>query len=150
MTPGQQLAVKNSNISASPVVVSDVLNFDSWYHLAITWTDVDEEGSTLLDSIMSVYLNGEIISEDSDVKLSTFNLLNVGNYSDSGGQIANQFDGQMYDLQFYSDRLGDADITELYQNPGVAVPELSNSALLLGLVLSIYFVGHRRFQPVVV
>ena len=151
----KQLAVKNAHTSSGAFAVSEVLTENSWHHLAITWVHTDDplivnDGVTSPNTTMSVYLNGVNLSEDSLVAHGAFNLLNVGNYSDSGGQIANQFDGQMYDLQFYSDRLAGDDITELYQNPGFAFPELSNSALLLGLVLSIYFIGRRRFQPVVV
>ncbi|WP_136063396.1 sulfatase-like hydrolase/transferase [Pontiella sulfatireligans] len=84
-----------------------------WIHVVLTW-DASE-------SLISYYVNGTMVaSKRVDQPVQSPPLL-VGNHGFA--DAANQYDGLLYDLQFYSGVLDALEVAELHKNPGsVATP----------------------------
>lgn len=84
-----------------------------WTHIAVTWNDIN--GSTVLyvDGIASGTVSfppGTIIP--TGVRIGGFNL------ADTADNLANQFKGKLYDLQFYAAALTTAQIATIFNHPG--------------------------------
>jgi len=103
-----------------------------WHHVAVTWDAAEAE--TL------IYVNGAPAIQEYDGVPGVGSIygLNVGGYQmgDDPNILAAQFDGQLYDLQFYDDALLASDVATLHANPGSAyyneVPAFPKLAQLTG------------------
>ena len=100
---------------------------NTWNHAVVTW---DNDADT-----MTAYLNGTELGTLS----STFNIAGnqrVGgfNMADTTDNLAAQYQGSLYDLQFYDNILSSADVTALNANPGSVIPEPGTYALIGGML----------------
>lgn len=138
-TPANSVQMQAGGVGV--IGVSSGLATDSWNHLALTWKD------TGADMDVSYYLNGTLLatvtragdfSATSSIRIGTFN------YLDNGNNIANQFIGRMYDLQFYDGALSSTQVDSLASSPGTVIPEASNFALLAGLTGDFLLLRRRR------
>jgi len=99
-----------------------------WNHLAMTW-DASAEKT-------SVYLNGNIMQSDADTGAVSMTAgARIGNYDvgDNGGNLANQFDGHLYDMQFYDQALSAGEVAQLEANPGSVIPEPATLGLMVAM-----------------
>jgi hypothetical protein len=110
----------------------------NWHHLAVTWDAA--AGKTLL------YLNGVPASNqeyDGAPGVGTIYDIRVGSYdlwSENDINDANQFDGKMYDLQFYDQALSAGEVAQLQANPGSVIPEPATLGLIASMAGSMLFV----------
>jgi len=85
----------------------------AWTHVVGAWDAVADTAT--------YYVNGAFVGSISNIMaIESVNGVRVGAYDvgDYAGGEANQFDGKMYDLQFYDGKLNAADAASLYVNPG--------------------------------
>ena len=121
----------NQNFSFNTTVTAD-----TWHHFALTWDDNAGTGSIALDG---------------DIKTFTFTAgaltdpsrLILGNFAENDSQLGTQFDGRFYDLQIYEGTLSSLEIADLAANPGTAIPESGNLALI-GALFALAIVVLRR------
>ncbi len=149
---GQQTATGNQVLSASfnnaPLGSSTTLS-SKWYHMALTW----EQSGTNLTRVF--YLDGVQLATSTvtgsitgvtDVRVGTFNP------GDNSSNLANQFDGRMYDLQIYNGALSGAQVESLKAMPGLTlsqIPEPSSYAVLAGAACLMLVALRRRRHSVV-
>ena len=84
-----------------------------WHHAVLAWDNPSGKGSFYLDgsSVGSVSFTPYTVAP-SGVRVGGYSL------SDSNANLDNQFDGKLYDLQFYSTVLTSADVAFLHAHPG--------------------------------
>lgn len=112
-----------------------------WYHVALTW---EVSGTDLL---VNYYVDGALSGSQAtiasgsvattDIRVGGFNL------SDNATNIANQFVGNIFDLQVYDGVLDATDVSYLANNAGLPIPEPS-TGLLLGAALGFIALRRRR------
>lgn len=108
----------------------------TWHHFALTWDDNAGTGSIALDGdIKSFTFTAGALTDPSRLIL--------GNYVGQNSQLATQFDGRLYDLQIYEGTLSSLEIAGLAANPGTAIPESGNFALI-GALFALAIVVLRR------
>jgi hypothetical protein len=120
---------------------SVTLTPDTWYHVALTW---QQTGGNLT---RTYYVDGnQVATATTTGSLTGVTAVRVGtfNTADDGANLANQFDGRLYDLQVYSGALSSAQVSSLYTNPGAAIPEPSTWALLAASVIALIVFRRRR------
>ena len=103
---------------------------DTWAHIvarvpagATVTGDVDVFINGIEASVTAFTAGGDTVTLNTNATD-----LHIGKWS---GQN-NTFDGQIDDVQFYDTALSDAQILQLFNNPGQAIPEPS-TGMLLGL-----------------
>jgi hypothetical protein len=115
---------------------------DTWYHVALTW---EQSGP---DLITAYYVDGSQIAQPtiSPGSITGLTTIRVGTFSpfDNSDNLANQFDGRMYDLQIYDDVLTSSQVSFLANNPGIPVPEPSSFAILAGALGVLTLWRHHR------
>ena len=107
-----------------------------WHHVAVTWDNPSGSGW--------LYLDGELVGTASFTSNSiTPTAVNIGgfNLADDDQNIANQFEGHFYDMQFYNNMLSSDEVYSLYQNPGSAPDLLTTSNGVPYSWLSTYYAG---------
>jgi hypothetical protein len=88
-----------------------------WTHVAMSWD--------IPSGTAAVYVNGANVWSSSTISntiemTSEARIMNYDAMWDNNVQLANQFDGHLYDLQFYTGQLDSDDVFDLYVNPGSA------------------------------
>lgn len=109
---------------------------DAWHHFALTWDDNAGTGSIALDGDIKTFtFTADALTDPSRLIL--------GNFSETNSQLGTQFDGRFYDLQIYEGTLSSLEIADLAANPGTAIPESGNLALI-GALFALAIVVLRR------
>ncbi len=89
----------------------------AWTHAALTWSRAT--------STMAYYVNGTLVESknDADTAGMSDQGIRVGTFQPAygGSHLENQFDGKIYDLQFYDNALPRDDVAALYANPGSTI-----------------------------
>lgn len=145
------LELGQTTLSSNQTLQLDVVNTtlgvttltpDTWYHVALTW---QQTGGNLT---RTYYVDGnQVATATTTASLTGISTVRVGtfNIADDGANLANQFDGRLYDLQVYSGALSSAQVSSLYTNPGLAIiPEPSTWALLAGSFIALIVFRRRR------
>lgn len=93
---------------------------DAWNHVAVTY-----DGNFTADVGLKFYLNGTLLAMDGGNGNNQGQTLTTASSDFLIGTSAagNLFDGQIDDVQVYNTALGQSDVTALFNNPGVAIPE---------------------------
>jgi hypothetical protein len=138
---------------------------DQWHH--IVWTQSAGNPSPGYETVQKVYIdgviaaNGETSHPSATIDLDSYstkaNLLVLGGaiFGRTGGNVpVGAFDGWIDEFRIYDEALGDAEVAELYNNPGlgfggpiVAAP--LPSAWAMGLVLTGMLMVKRRRRAMV-
>jgi hypothetical protein len=133
------MATSSSQISVTAgddrVSLPAPVSTGTWHHVAVTWNNPGGTFSLYMDGLLtgSTHFTTNGITPTT-VRVGSFNL------TDDDGQLSNQFEGKLYDLQIYEGVLTGDEIASLYLRPGgVAVPEppietqpiLSNGEILV-------------------
>ncbi|VGO21968.1 sialate O-acetylesterase [Pontiella sulfatireligans] len=96
------------------------ISSDKWVHVVVTWDNSKSE--------MAYYVNGVRIALVDDATVGSFDRIRFGGYSlsDSAEKASNQFDGKLYDLQFYNHSLRAKEVAYLHSNPGSEAVQLAD------------------------
>ena len=110
-----------------PSTPAGSVTVDTWHHLVLGWDDINSEWTLALDGVIQTqaFTNAGGLTDPARMI--------VGNFEESAGKLATQFDGHIYDLQIYEGVLSNSEIAILYANPGTAIPEPDTYALLGGI-----------------
>ncbi|VGO21981.1 LamG-like jellyroll fold domain-containing protein [Pontiella sulfatireligans] len=84
----------------------------TWNHAVLTW---DNAATTV-----KAYLNGSLLGTSTNASAVGTHAMRVGTYNltDTTANLANQYDGRLYDMQIYDGVLYQSDVAKLYLNPG--------------------------------
>lgn len=110
-----------------------------WHHIV-----------TVFDSTISLFVDGSLVDTNSSgfltINGSALENLAVGAFFRPGsGGIIDDYFGDIDDLQIYGDALSPEEVTFLFRNPGLAIPEPSMLTLMLGALLAVSLsFRHRR------
>jgi hypothetical protein len=134
LTDGPFIKVENGTTDSIQLVIGDdkaevpggtvVLN--AWNHVAVSW---DNPAGTA-----GLYVNGALVGSTTfspDSARPT--TVRVGGYSmsDDANQLANQWKGRLYDLQFYNTVMDSKTVTALYGQPGNDADHLTSLKLFI-------------------
>lgn len=105
---------------------------DAWHHVAVVWDAANDSAEANLAELFidgepagSATLEGPVKAKE--VHCGTYHL----KYGfDNSGQsyAASQYRGLIYDLQIYGDSLTAGQVKKLYENPGLALDEISGNS----------------------
>lgn len=111
----------NNSVQATGVYGTTAINDGNWHHIAMT---VDLAAATL-----RLYVDGALQNTQTMAiaTFPTFNNFEVGRLGRSAP--ADPFQGDIDDVQVYSNTLSAAEVQYLYANPGTSVPEPGTLAL---------------------
>lgn len=117
---------KGKNIG--PVTVAPQ---DDWHHMAVVW---DATNDSAAGPRAELYIDGKTVGSVALEGAVSAKKLNCGTYQleygfDNSGQsfAAHQYRGLIYDLQIYGDSLTAGQVKKLYENPGMALGEISEN-----------------------
>lgn len=100
-----------------------------WHHVAVTWNNPEGELLVYLDGSLAGatnFLSGSIAP--TTVRVGSFSL------TDDDGQLSNQYEGKLYDIQIYDGELTGDEVATLYQQPGgtvVSEPQIDSQLIIL-------------------
>ncbi|VGO21995.1 LamG-like jellyroll fold domain-containing protein [Pontiella sulfatireligans] len=85
---------------------------NEWNHAVVSWDNATGTGR--------LYLNGALAGTTTYSNRVDTAWINIGGFNlvDNDAQLVNQFDGILYDLQFYNRTLSSDTVKSLYRNPG--------------------------------
>jgi hypothetical protein len=113
-------------------IIDATVSTGIWNHVAMSW-DNDIDGT---NGSHKLFLNGSEVTPTDGLfpaeGLST-NIFRIGSFTPIDGNsanLANQFDGHIYDFQFYDTEITASDATFLSSNPGAVIPDPTTSANL--------------------
>lgn len=112
-------------------IIDATVSTGIWNHVAISW-DNEVDGT---NGSHKFFLNGSEVTptdglftagglSSNNFRIGSFNLV------DNSSNLVNQFDGHIYDFQFYDTEITASDATFLFSNPGAVIPEPTSSANL--------------------
>ncbi|VGO21973.1 glycosyl hydrolase family 28-related protein [Pontiella sulfatireligans] len=93
---------------------------NAWNHVVISWDNVAGLGRLYMNGILAGTTTYSNRVDPAWINIGGFNL------ADNDTQLPNQFDGLLYDLQFYNRTLSSDAVGLLYQNPGSVAASTAN------------------------
>jgi Concanavalin A-like lectin/glucanases superfamily len=134
-----------SRANEGTTLIDATVSVDVWNHVAISW-DNDIGGG---NGSHKLFLNGsEVTPADGLFTAGGLSATNfrIGSFTPIDGNssnLINQFDGHIYDFQFYDTEITVSDATFLSSNPGAVIPEPTTSTLA-GLLFALGCMRRRR------
>ncbi len=125
---------------------SDIVT-GTWYHVAFVYDGTTLDFDTVDGTGFSAYINGTLMNSVDGNKGQAGNPFNT---SSSELRIGNSstdnrgFNGKIDDVQIYDSALTAGEISQIYNNPGVAIPEPGSLMLVLVAGLGMVAISIRR------
>lgn len=139
-------SVTNANLTArvgsqAGISASSVVTTGTWRNVALTWDSTNG---------INFYIDGTWVGTQALSSFTTTAGLRFGNFdlSNVSTYLGNQYTGYIYDFQSYSGALTAGEVSYLYSNPGLAVPEPSSLALCIAGALLFLVAMHKKNHEV--